>query len=91
MNRVVDVLPLTATTTPKVWTRRIDSPRRWFDDLDWSCDRIFLLLLENLDPSPIARHGVRDEDHFAMDPSHSISFKGDGLNTNINFSHHGLK
>jgi hypothetical protein len=26
-----------------------------------------------------------------MEPSHSISFKGDGLNMNINFSHHGLK
>jgi hypothetical protein len=26
-----------------------------------------------------------------MDPSHSISFKSDGLNTNINFFHHDSK
>jgi hypothetical protein len=91
VNGVIDVLPLAATASPEVWARGTDSPRRRFDDLDESPHGIFLLFLENLDPSPIARHAVGDEDHFAMDPSHSISFKSDGLNTNINFFHHDLK
>jgi hypothetical protein len=88
---VVDVLPLATTATPKVRTRRIDSPRRWFDDLDESSQGIILLLFEDLDPSLIARCAVGDENHLAVDPSHSISLKGDGLNANISFFHHGLK
>jgi hypothetical protein len=91
VNGVIDVLPLAATASPEVWALRIDSPRRGFDDLDESPHGIFLLFLDNLDPSPIARHAVGDEDHFAMDPSYSISFKSDGLDTNINFFQHDLK